>query len=78
MLIFMLRLDAVSSATVHWSGTVLATCSGQRHGNDTIAPNSSLESSSSDKAESVASIQSLVPEESTMMEVDNSLKVWVL
>lgn len=78
MLILMVRLDAVSSATVHSSGTVLATCSGQRHRIDPIALNSSLESSSCDEAGSVASIQRSAHEESTAMKVDNSLKVWAL
>lgn len=69
--------DAVSSAVLHPSGTVLATCSGQRR---PVAGDAGLSESGEESegdASSPASSVSSVPSE-TVFRGDNSLKIWAL
>ena len=57
------RVDAVSSATWHYSGSVLATCSGQRHDDDGLSDIEGLENSI---------------DLSGAPKIDNSLKLWAI
>ncbi|CAO1601392.1 hypothetical protein XANCAGTX0491_005055 [Xanthoria calcicola] len=59
---FEAHTDAVSCATWHYSGTVLATCSGQRHSDDDV------ERSTEDLGHSAP--------HSRARQADNSLKIW--
>ena len=65
--------DAVASTTLHASGSVLATCSGQRHPFHQAAADDSSSSSSSSSSPS----RSPSPQKSKW-NVDNTLKLWAL
>ncbi|KAL8738030.1 MAG: hypothetical protein Q9181_001137 [Wetmoreana brouardii] len=65
--------DAVSSASWHYSGSVLATSSGQRHFND---PQPSIEDSDSEgSCISPPPLHSSIPGRRTN-NIDNSIKIW--
>ncbi|KAA6406696.1 MAG: hypothetical protein FRX48_09419 [Lasallia pustulata] len=66
--------DAVSSAVLHPSGTVLATCSGQRRPTATGAESSESGGASDDGLSSSAASAS----SETGCQADNSLKIWAL
>ena len=74
--------DVVSSTVMHQSGTVLATCSGQRHYAPSLEPasqesGSEAEGSGMSFPSSRSSQSSLGPGSSGAV-VDNSLKIWAL
>ncbi len=79
----MVRTDAVSAAILHPYGSVLATCSGQRH----IFPRASQDGSDDDNEDSSRSSwgsptsdsSPLIPASSPLKSrSDNSLKIWAL
>ena len=76
--------DAVSSATLHPSGSVLATCSGQRHALPSIREGSDLDSESDCDSSSLSSLNSSSPSsisassQGQSQATDNSLKLWAL
>ena len=63
-------LDCVSSAALHHCGTVLATCSGQRH-ESTYWDSASESDSEETRTSTVMSLH-------TGQKIDNSLKIWAL
>ena len=67
-------VDAVSSAVLHPTGTVLATCSGQRHLGERVEKNWESEDDESEESSSGSSVGESVRGEG----YDNSLKVWAL
>ena len=78
-------LDAVSSAVLHPTGTVLATCSGQRHlGERAEKKWEGGEESDDEKEENEDSEESSSSSRSSVLASgnsegwDNSLKVWAL
>ena len=88
---FQTHTDAVSSASLHPTGCVLATCSGQRHSLLTRSPDESDTSSDSDGSSTDllshrSTSGSVSPSVSSAMDktsssahaFDNSLKVWAL
>ncbi len=62
-----MQLDAVSSTTVHPSGTVVATCSGQRHFETDQHVSSECDTRSDDEIDTVIKTT-----------FDNSLKLWAI
>lgn len=77
--------DAVSSTTLHTSGSVLATCSGQRHSLPPVRAVDDLGSESDSDTSSSGSLNSKSPLSSTSPSLqalpqgtDNSLKLWAL
>lgn len=65
--------DSIGSTVVHSSGTVVATCSGQRAKVDDIASDSSGDESTDEDDRS-----SITSTKSSISSPDNSLKVWAL
>ena len=74
--------DAVSSATLHPSGSVLATCSGQRHALPPVREVADLDSESDCDSSSLSSLDSSSSISSSSQgpsqATDNSLKLWAL
>ena len=77
--------DAVSSTTLHASGSVLATCSGQRHAFPPLRVVDDLESESESDCSSPSSLSSMSSVSSTNSSLprlppatDNTLKLWAL
>jgi len=78
--------DAVSSATLHPTGSVLATCSGQRHweapkGGDGVGSDSESDAesiSSSTSSADFRSSSSSISQTEASYKSDNSLKLWAL
>ena len=62
--------DSVSSATLHPCGTILATCSGQRHEPE---PRDTLNELRSESTETSEDEPLYLPQN-----IDNSLKIWTL
>ena len=67
-------LDAISSAVLHPTGTVLATCSGQRHFCERVKKNWESEDHESEESSSGSSVEESMRDDG----YDNSLKVWAL
>ena len=79
--------DAVSSTTLHPTGSVLATCSGQRHfsASDHLGPISNSEDESESGDDDSSTTNSSAPSSNTSdltpvatKDFDNSLKIWAL
>lgn len=73
--------DAVSSATLHPTGSVLATCSGQRHWDAPTDEGSDSESHADSIVSSMSSARlsnSTSQQTEATMKSDNSLKLWAL
>ena len=73
--------DAVSSTTLHASGSVMATCSGQRHSlHSLFAVDDSDSESDSDcsSPNSLGSTNSLSSMQRLPQAIDNTLKLWAL
>lgn len=74
--------DAISSTTLHSSGSVLATCSGQRHSLAPVPANEDLDSESDSDFSSLNSLSSVSSMSTSSQRppqaTDNSLKLWAL
>ena len=72
--------DAVSSTTLHASGSVMATCSGQRHSFRPLYAGDDLDSESDSNCSSPNSLgaTSLSALERSSQTIDNTLKLWAL
>ena len=82
---FIAHEDAVSSATLHPCGSVLATCSGQRHALPPIRDVAYLDDESDSDSSSQRSLSSISSISSTSASskrpsqtTDNNLKLWAL
>ncbi|MCJ1252221.1 hypothetical protein MMC24_000025 [Lignoscripta atroalba] len=75
---FKVHDDAVSSAVMHPSAAVLATCSGQRHPLDSIDPSPASTYEGDSDEEMSSSCDSLDSSSTQPPCYDNSLKIWAL